>query len=107
MAWSIPNLEEPDGKILLAGFAYNSNNLQSFALARYQSGLTPSVRNTRSGKWSDASSWNFFKVPAAGDDVELLYDIIVDKNGVCNSIKIRPGKQLILNSGILLTVKKN
>jgi uncharacterized delta-60 repeat protein len=98
---------QPDGKILLAGFAYNSNNLQSFALARYQSGLTPSVRNTRSGKWSDASSWNFFKVPAAGDDVELLYDIIVDKNGVCNSLKIRSGKQLILNSGILLTVKKN
>lgn len=61
------------------------------------------VTNIKSGKWSDPATWSTNQVPTATDRIELNFDVTVDINADCWSLKTN-NHQVHVNASIQMTV---
>lgn len=61
------------------------------------------VTNVKSGNWSDPATWSNHQVPSATDKVELNFDVVVDINADCFSLKTN-NHQVHVNANILMNI---
>jgi uncharacterized delta-60 repeat protein len=72
---------QQDGKTVAAG---SDGYLTHYLLARYNNDV---ITNIKSGLWSDPAIWSNNIVPDETTKIELGFDVIIDINAKCKSLK--------------------
>lgn len=72
---------QQDGKMVAAG---SDGYLTHYLLARYNSDV---ITNIKSGLWSDPATWSSNTIPDETSAIELDFNVIVDINAKCKSLK--------------------
>src|SRR5438045_2914774 len=64
------------------------------------------ITNIKSGNWSDNTVWSNNIVPGVYDDVLLDFDVVVDINAACQSLKTN-GHNITISGGFNLNISGN